>query len=104
LTPWPDGHSAAPPTAINDGTRDIGTAPNSIMLLRNLDPLVTEEDIAKAIDSMDGVADKVVSGGGVRKIFVIRDRTTRSSWGFAFVQFADIPVRSTLSPLFSGPL
>jgi hypothetical protein len=97
-------HPTAPQAAINDGTRDIGTAPNPTMLLRNLDPLVTEEDICEAIESMGGVADRVASGGGVRRILIIRDRTTRSSWGFAFVQFGSAEVRLPSSSLTSSTL
>jgi RNA-binding protein 5/10 len=83
------------PIAMNDGTRDIGSSPTQILLLRNLDPLTSEEEIVHALTSLPGRAGNEIREngmGGVKKIFLVKDRGTRQSWGFAFVQFADVRV------------
>ncbi|GAA5983876.1 hypothetical protein JCM10908_005959 [Rhodotorula pacifica] len=74
---------------MNDGTRDIGTTPGSILLLRGLDPLTTESEIATALTRVGGRAGQEVARGGLKKVMLVKDRASRSSWGFAFVQLAD---------------
>ncbi|KAG0662138.1 hypothetical protein C6P46_003531 [Rhodotorula mucilaginosa] len=75
---------------MNDGTRDIGTTPGSILLLRGLDPLTTEAEIATALSRIGGRASQeIVARGGLKKVMLVKDRASRSSWGFAFVQLAD---------------
>jgi hypothetical protein len=68
---------------INDGTRDIGSVPNNILLVRNLDPLSSEEAIYHAFS-------EVTSSGTAAplRVLLVRDRHTQISWGFAFVEFA----------------
>ncbi|ORY84110.1 hypothetical protein BCR35DRAFT_324803 [Leucosporidium creatinivorum] len=75
---------------VNDGTRDIGSAPTQILLLRNLDPLTPEDEIITALSGLGGRAGNEIRSGGVKKIMITRDRASRGSWGFAFVQFADV--------------
>lgn len=75
---------------MNDGTRDIGTTPGNILLLRGLDPLTTEAEIATALSRVGGRAtQEIVARGGLKKVMLVKDRASRSSWGFAFVQLAD---------------
>ena len=75
---------------MNDGTRDIGTTPGSILLLRGLEPLTTEAEIATALSRVGGRAtQEIVARGGIKKVMLVKDRASRSSWGFAFVQLAD---------------
>lgn len=62
---------------INDGADDVSTAPTSMLLLRNLDNLSSEESIYKAVEQCDGV----------RRILLIKDKLTKMSCGFAFVEF-----------------
>ncbi|KAI5481851.1 RNA-binding protein [Pseudohyphozyma bogoriensis] len=84
---------SAPPQSfyMNDGTRDVGSAPTQILLLRGLDPLTSEEGIVAALGAMRGRAgNEIREGKGVKKVMITRDRASRSSWGFCFVQFADV--------------
>ncbi|GAA6048600.1 hypothetical protein JCM3770_002049 [Rhodotorula araucariae] len=75
---------------VNDGTRDIGATPSNILLLRGLDPLTSEEEIAGALARVGGRANQAIARGGIKRVMVAKDRASRSSWGFAFVQFDDI--------------
>ncbi|GAA5896834.1 hypothetical protein JCM8208_007103 [Rhodotorula glutinis] len=75
---------------VNDGTRDIGSAPSSTLLLRGLDPLTGEDEIFSTLARVGGRANQEIAKGGVRRVMVAKDRASRSSWGFAFVQFADV--------------
>ncbi|QSL64605.1 hypothetical protein MERGE_001906 [Pneumocystis wakefieldiae] len=72
-------HSA--PLVLNDGSQDIATTPSQFLLLRKLDHLTTEELIVK------GMAKLQVP---IVRVLLIRDRMTRQSWGFAFVEYADV--------------
>lgn len=84
---------------MNDGTRDIGSSPTQILLLRGLDPLTTEEELVLSLSQIPGKVGQDVSKKGVRRVFVVRDRASRSSWGYAFVQFADVQVGPSPRPL-----
>ncbi|SCZ88460.1 BZ3500_MvSof-1268-A1-R1_Chr2-1g04424 [Microbotryum saponariae] len=78
---------------VNDGTRDIGTTQNSLILLRKLDALTSEDEIWKALAGLEGVAGQAIrERGGIVKIMMARERATRSNWGFAFVKLKDIAV------------
>ncbi|KAI8641945.1 hypothetical protein BD408DRAFT_443926 [Parasitella parasitica] len=65
---------------INDGTKDSSTVPSKMLLLRQLDHLSTEESIYNAVHSLHGVCRSIL----------IRDKLTRMSCEFAFVEFSDI--------------
>ncbi|KAA1121129.1 hypothetical protein PGTUg99_016329 [Puccinia graminis f. sp. tritici] len=78
-------------TVINDGARDIGGTPTSILLLRGLDPLSTEQEIAQHLQHIPDPSQTVLPES-IRKVMLIKDRATRSSWGYAFVQFAEVQV------------
>ncbi|GAO52468.1 hypothetical protein SAICODRAFT_171139 [Saitoella complicata NRRL Y-17804] len=73
--------SLPPSIPINDGTRDSATSPSQFLLLRNLDPLTTEPLIARAITKLHTSA---------TRILLVKDRATRVSWGFAFVECRDV--------------
>ncbi|KAI8055486.1 hypothetical protein BDF22DRAFT_677372 [Syncephalis plumigaleata] len=68
---------------LNDGTRDIGTTLHHTLLIRNLDPLCDEEHI---YGSVLMATDKVTTP---LRVLLVRDRTTRRSCSYAFVEFAD---------------
>jgi len=64
----------------NDGTGDIGDIPSQFLLIRNLDTMIQEETIAKGLAKLEAP---------VKRILLIRDRKTKVSWGFAFVEYPD---------------
>lgn len=72
-------HSA--PLVLNDGVQDMATTPSQFLLLRKLDLLTTEELIAKGMTKLQVP---------IVRVLLIRDRVTRQSWGFAFVEYADV--------------
>jgi RNA-binding protein 5/10 len=78
---------------VNMGTRDIGSAHSQILLLRGLDTLTTEDEIVKALRSIPGRTGSDVRADGVHKVMITKDKASRGSWGFGFVQFADVRVR-----------
>ncbi|CEP11713.1 hypothetical protein [Parasitella parasitica] len=67
---------------INDGTKDSSSVPSKMLLLRRLDHLSTEESIYNAVHSIHGVY----------RVILIRDKMTKMSCEFAFVEFSDIEV------------
>ncbi|GAA93491.1 hypothetical protein E5Q_00131 [Mixia osmundae IAM 14324] len=73
----------------NDGVRDIGTLPSSVLLIRNLDTTVTETALTEILDGMGDDGD-FKGDNGVRKIMMVRDRRTKLSWGFAFVEYISV--------------
>lgn len=77
---------------VNNGTRDIGSAPTQILLLRGLDTLTTEEDIVSGLGMLTGRIGEEIQGGAIKRILLVRDRATRSSWGYAFVHLVDVRV------------
>ncbi|KAM0791595.1 hypothetical protein ACM66B_006038 [Microbotryomycetes sp. NB124-2] len=89
------GPSSAPQSFYhNDGTRDIGSTPSQILLLRNVDPLTTEAELVTALCSLGDPVGSRIRTGGIKKVLMIRDRASRGSWGYAFVQFADVKLAS----------
>ncbi|KAG2192727.1 hypothetical protein INT47_006444, partial [Mucor saturninus] len=66
--------------AINDGTRDVSTVPSNMLLIRQLDHFSTEESIYNAVSSLEGVV----------RTLLIRDKMTRMSCEFAFIEFSEI--------------
>lgn len=76
---------------INDGARDIGGTPTSILLLRGLDPISTEKEIAQHLQHIPDPSQTVLPES-IRKVMLIKDRLSRASWGYAFVQFSDVQV------------
>ncbi|KAI8806411.1 hypothetical protein BJ742DRAFT_816741 [Cladochytrium replicatum] len=75
----PDPQTVGP--YVNDGSRDASDIPNSVLLLRGLNPLTDEEKIYNRLQSLD-----------VKSVRIIRDRLTNVSWGFAFAEFPNVQV------------
>jgi RNA-binding protein 5/10 len=67
----------------NDGTGDIGETPSQFLLVRNIDPMIQEEPIAKGMARLDSEP---------KRILLIRDRKTKISWGFAFIEYPNVSV------------
>ncbi|EMD34516.1 hypothetical protein CERSUDRAFT_67488 [Gelatoporia subvermispora B] len=97
----PGEKRARGPMFANDGTRDIGNTQAPVLLFRGLDPLSGPQAIAQAMKNSSGVGKE--GGKGMRRIILIKDKGTMASWGFAFVEFVDVPSASavlgaTMSP------
>jgi RNA-binding protein 5/10 len=81
---------SSPPRALtqkawvyNDGTGDVGDTPSQFLLVRNVDPMVQEEMLAKGMARLDSEP---------KRVLLIRDRKTKISWGFAFIEYQDVSV------------
>ncbi|KAG8941773.1 hypothetical protein FRC04_004090 [Tulasnella sp. 424] len=89
------GHDTMGKAAIrNDGTRDIGSAPTPLLLIRSLDKGTTIDEIAEALRTAEGP-----NGGGaqaMKRILLIRDRGSSQSWGFAFIEMLDVDTAKSL--------
>ena len=75
-------HLAPTNSFFNDGENDLGQVPHHILLVRGLDPLTTEETLYAATSQM----------AALRRVLLIKDRASRMSWGFAFLDYHDIQV------------
>lgn len=78
------------PDGANDGTRDIGSAHVSVILLRGLDVGSTLDTIADALRSSEGPGRK--SAKGMKRIILVKNKVSKISLGFAFVEFVDVQV------------
>ncbi|KAG9290100.1 hypothetical protein G9A89_010406 [Geosiphon pyriformis] len=78
-------HSASSGSFLNfnDGSKDGSPYPHNVLLVRGLDPLTTEESLYSAICSYS-------PEGTLRRVLLIKDRASRISWGFAFLEYYDI--------------
>ncbi|KAI0781294.1 hypothetical protein BD413DRAFT_600684 [Trametes elegans] len=97
----PGDRRAKGPVQTNDGTRDIGNTQAPVLLFRGLDPLSGPQAIAQAMKTSAGPGKE--GGKGMRRIILIKDKTTTASWGFAFVEFVDVQsaaavLAATMSP------
>ncbi|CAE6491534.1 unnamed protein product [Rhizoctonia solani] len=81
----------------NDGTRDIGNTQAPVVLLRGVDFQATVEEISEAVKESTGP--KCEGLRGARKVMLVRDKQTRASLGFAFVEY----INNTVS-CFPGTL
>jgi hypothetical protein len=68
---------------MNDGTGDIGDTPTQFLLIRCLDTMMQEENIAKGLMKLESEP---------KRILLIRDRKTKVSWGFGFAEYQDVSV------------
>jgi RNA-binding protein 5/10 len=71
----------------NDGTRDIGTSPSPLLLLRGIDAITTPTAIAVALRSAAGPGKD--SAQGLKRVLLIKDKVTGLGSGFAFLEFVD---------------
>ncbi|KAG0287527.1 hypothetical protein BGZ96_008550 [Linnemannia gamsii] len=70
---------------LNVGARDIGIVPNSILVVTDLPPLVNEAGIWNALNFL----------GPLVRVMLAKDRQSKISWGFCFVEFSDIQGATT---------
>jgi len=75
---------------MNDGTRDIGNSQSAVLLFRGLDPISGPQAIHQAMLYSSGPGKQ--GAQGMRRIILIKERATMTSYGFAFVEFVDIQV------------
>ncbi|KAG8691848.1 hypothetical protein FRC11_007814 [Ceratobasidium sp. 423] len=78
----------------NDGTRDIGNTQAPVVLLRGVDFQATVEEISEAVKESTGP--KCDGLKGARKVMLIRDKQTKASLGFAFVEYINNTAASRL--------
>ncbi|KAL7007099.1 hypothetical protein EMMF5_003325 [Cystobasidiomycetes sp. EMM_F5] len=78
------------PMQLNDGSGDMGSSANKILLVRGLDPLTQAVDITRRLGNMDeATIDRVKNAKGSRRVVLIKDKITNASWCFAFVVYPD---------------
>ncbi|KAG9036200.1 hypothetical protein FRB95_009563 [Tulasnella sp. JGI-2019a] len=82
------------PQPKNDGTRDIGSAPTPVILLRSLDKASEIDEIAEALRRAEGPGK--VGVAGMKRILLVKDRVSGNGWGFAFVEMVNIETASAL--------
>ena len=106
------------PEFMNSGDSDVSTngAPSQFLLLRSLEPTVTEELLAKGVAklykpnpvaaqantnppkkgakvaSTTGDANLGAREGSIRRVLLVRDRRTNDSWRYGFAEYASIEV------------
>ncbi|KAI8967851.1 hypothetical protein BDB01DRAFT_793608 [Pilobolus umbonatus] len=68
---------------MNDGSKDISFSPSTMLLIRQLDHLSNEETVYNAVQSFQGV----------HRALLVRDKLTKMSCEFAFIEFTNIQVR-----------
>ncbi|KAF9114585.1 hypothetical protein BGX27_010468 [Mortierella sp. AM989] len=66
--------------ALNVGARDIGSVPNSILIVTDLPPLVNESGLWNALSLL----------GPLIRIMLAKDRQSRISWGYCFAEYSDV--------------
>ncbi|CAI2170167.1 18789_t:CDS:10 [Funneliformis geosporum] len=86
-------HLAPTNSFFNDGANDLAQVPHHILLVRGLDPLTTEE-------TLYATASQVAA---LRRVLLIKDRASRMSWGFAFLDYHDVQTSSYALSIFNNP-
>lgn len=81
----------------NDGTRDIGNTQAPVVLLRGVDFAATVEEISDAVKESTGPKNDGLKGA--HKVMLVRDRLSKASLGFAFVEYINNTVSSSCQPL-----
>ena len=111
--------ATAKPQYMNSGDSDASpnSAPSQFLLIRNLEPTVTEDLLAKGVAklykpgrrssppattapkknnakvaSTTGDANLGAKDGSLRRILLVRDRRNNESWRYGFAEFATIEV------------
>ena len=106
--------------AKNGGDSDVAPngAPSQFLLLRGLEPTVTEDLLAKGVSklykpsraisppvaanskkgnakvaSTTGDANLGAKDGSLRRVLLVRDRRSNESWRYGFAEFATVDVR-----------
>ena len=110
---------AKPSEFLNSGDSDVSPdgAPSQFLLLRGLEPTVTEDLLAKGVAklykpstgslpsagitskkgnakvaSTTGDANLGASDGSIRRVLLVRDRRTNESWRYGFAEFGTVDV------------
>ncbi|KAF9981422.1 hypothetical protein BGZ75_007304 [Mortierella antarctica] len=68
------------PAVLNVGARDIGSVPNSILVITDLPSMVNESGLWNAMATL----------GPLVRVMLAKDRQSRISWGFCFAEYADV--------------
>ena len=116
--------AAAKPQYLNSGDSDASPdgAPSQFLLIRGLEPTVTEDLLAKGVAklykpnrnslppaaisskkinakvaSTTGDANLGAKEGSLRRVLLIRDRRSNESWRYGFAEFATVDVRLSSS-------
>ena len=111
--------TAAKPQYMNSGDSDASPdgTPSQFLLIRNLEPTVTEDLLAKGVAklykpgrrssppaataskkanakvaSTTGDANLGAKEGSLRRVLLVRDRRNNESWRYGFAEFATIEV------------
>ena len=111
--------AAAKPQYMNSGDSDASPngTPSQFLLIRNLEPTVTEDLLAKGVAklykpgrrssppaasaskkstskvaSTTGDANLGAKEGSLRRVLLVRDRRNNESWRYGFAEFATIEV------------
>jgi len=106
------------PNFRNNGDSDVSpdAIPSQFLLLRGLEPSVTEELLSKGASKLLKADDAATTGesaskpstvkvastssvahagarqGCIRRVFLIKDKRTDESWRYGFVEFAEVKV------------
>jgi RNA-binding protein 5/10 len=78
---------------MNDGMKHIAQRPTRYLLLRGLDPTVTE---AQIVGIFHNLYFRRKEPHNIQRVMLVKDRRTYASWGFAFVEFLDTKVHSVV--------
>ena len=116
--------SAKPSEFLNSGDSDVSPdgVPSQFLLLRGLEPTVTEDLLAKGaaklykpgereststvttskkgnakVASTTGDANLGAKEGSIRRVLLVRDRKTNESWRYGFAEFASVDVCTSSS-------
>ncbi|KAF9200017.1 hypothetical protein BGZ49_009782 [Haplosporangium sp. Z 27] len=73
-------HQQSQQPTLNVGARDIGSVPNSILIVTDLPPLVNESGLWNALSLL----------GPLVRIMLAKDRQSRISWGYCFAEYTDV--------------
>ena len=114
---------AKPTSHMNSGDSDVSpnSAPSQFLLIRGLEPTVTEDLLAKGVtklykpsrgssppatasskkgnakvSSTTGDANLGAKEGSLRRVLLVRDRRSNESWRYGFAEFGTVDVSSCL--------
>lgn len=102
---------------MNTGDSDAAAEPSQFIILRGLEPSVTEELLSKGVTKLCRLNERSQNGSGassrkegakvlsttsssnlgaqegsIKRVFIVRDRRSGESWKFGFAEFKTIEV------------
>ena len=116
MAAFANGAAAKPSEFLNSGDSDVSpdSTPSQFLILRGLEPTVTEDLLAKGVTklyktsetsaapstkkgnakvaSTTGDANLGAKDGSIRRILLVRDRRSNESWRYGFAEFASVDV------------